>query len=109
MNKIEDLITKLDKITFNTRGTSSVSNDVWKVSYSTKLSTHFLGATDYSVQIVIHVMYKGQVVQTWGCIDNQDNAKFVNWFVKAKNQASDLEYKIEKSDRKHGESMFKDL
>lgn len=55
-----------------------------EVSYQVKLANSLMDMDTLPLQVVIYVRINGQHAYTWGCESNEDNGKFVKWFVHTK-------------------------
>lgn len=97
MDTIEQLLNKLSQIKWTDGDNKTLSNDEWKCSLSTEFLNH-LHAKDYRVQVVVRIKYNGTHAFTWGCSDNSENSKVVEWFIRTKADTLDRQFD---RDRKH--------
>lgn len=106
---MEALLMKLSAITWTSQDGRELTDGEWKVSFSTKLNMSAGLNRDMPVQIVIRITYQGHYVTSWGCIDNEENAQFAAWFMKAKSEAITMEIEIEDDIKANGKKLFNEL
>ena len=91
INTLSELLEKLGKIKYNKGEEKELKDESgFKVSYRLKLSL-----THDTIQAVIRVAYKGEVIQIWGAEDMAQTNEIVKWFLTQ-------EYKVHLRDSEEG-------
>jgi hypothetical protein len=83
-------------------------DDNFELSYSIETMTS-LHDRNVPFRAVIYVRYKGQTVSHWGCVSNEENALFLEWWLKEQRVINDKVTKRESNERKQGEELWKNL
>lgn len=117
INSFKEFLNKLDKITWvspdkdlliSSNKTLVSNKGHWKMSYSIEQMTS-LHDRNVPFRAVVKLWFDGQMVQFWGCVDNEENADFILWFIRKKNSINDALDKEERAARRTGEDMFNNL
>ena len=104
----KELIEKLDRINW----TSSLEGkglqaENWKLKTTFKM--HGRRNTELpSVQFVLYLLYNGEIVTTWGCL-NEDQPEVVEWFIGKEAAVTSKHYNAKFATQSEGKQIFSEL
>ena len=111
LNSTQEFLNKLDNITINkVDGKKLIGQAYGKeftISYNLKVSQVLRNG--YPIQVVVNIFVDDLHVQSWGCMDNEDNQLVLSWFMKKERVFKDREYRKEEMTREEGKSILDDL
>lgn len=114
VNSISEVIDKLNKLVLTNKDGDKVkahdtSGNEYVISYRTKLSTHTVMIAKQPITLSIHVSVNGSSAFSWGCVDTEEIAQFVLWFVRAQGIAFERNYDAKEGNRRIAEGIFESL
>jgi hypothetical protein len=80
------------------------TKDGFKVDYTLELNQS--SSLLPSVQMVVRVSYKGQMVAMWGCMGEEDQKQLVDFFLKANFRVSMMDDKAGAINKRDGIKLF---
>lgn len=113
INTAEEFIAKLEKIPFTVKSSDgqsiSTTDGKWKFGYQIKLHSSRHSGMFPPIQMIPHLLYNGSQVQYWGCMENEDTALFVDWFLAKKGKIQDYDWDLKRESEKDGKKIFNAL
>lgn len=104
------ILTKLDKLTYTSEDNKTLqTQEGFTVQLYTKMHSSKSSFKIPSIQVIMRVAYKGQLVTQWGCSDELDTRAVVDFFLDKQVIAQREEDKQESSERKSGINIFNNL
>ena len=101
MKTIEDLISRLDRLNYiDVSDKKLIARHGFEVSYSVEMSSSYIEdgvrklSNGIACQIVVRVFNDGIYMASWGCESEEDNAKFLLWWIKNCSQVSRVNEEI---------------
>lgn len=85
-------IQKLEAIEWTkvNNGTLIDEEGLWSMRPSTKYQRSHVN-NKYYIQLLLHIMYKGEIVMTWGCL-KEDQSDLLGWYMRTKQKIQDMNY-----------------
>lgn len=81
----------------------------WKLGYRIEEANNYHDIDSMPLQVVVHVLYKGQVVSTWGTVSNEENSQFVKFMQEKRRDLNRIKHEEEKEMRKAGQNLWNEL
>jgi hypothetical protein len=102
MEKIElNLLERLQTLEFTKIvDNCMITDDGISLKYHIKLQGEQLESV--YLQIILRLIYKEQVIWTWGCISDEEQRGFVTWYMKEIARVKDLKYDKQDADKLEG-------
>ena len=108
-------LNKLDDVQWtNSLGSRKISGNLpngseVEFSISTELAKSHHDMDRFPVQLVARVKIDGVPCSHWGCMDNEGNAKLVNWFIPKEAAAFEVGHRAQSLARQKAERLFESL
>ena len=67
------------------------------------------GGIKHPVQIIIRVLYKGELASFWGCENTYQMSEFVKWFGQTRSAAFNKQFEAGDETAKVGKALFNQL
>ena len=108
MKKLQDLLNKLDQITFTScEDFELIAGDCWRV----KINFSFDNTTNTvtPINVVLDVYYNGSRAAFWGCVGRTDIDILRLWFLRKKAAIDKAKYNLRETENKLASQAFNNL
>ena len=109
LNTTKEFIAKLNKLNItkfeDKKLIAEFNGKELSISYNLKVNV-VRQSNCYPIQVVANIRVDGFHVQSWGCMDNEDNELVLTWFIRKEREVRDNEYEIERVKRNEAESFI---